>query len=341
MLNVKGTFYPEGTSQSYSCDIHLHVGGLMSFKLPNSDQNKQINRKDLSIKPKLGRIPRELSVSGLGLFSIESDDKVDTWLLGDKQTDTVVKMEGNLPIIFASMLLVPVLLFSIFKYGIPGFAIYFAELVPDPMINITSQHTLIGMDKTLLSPSKLDEQTRLELIEKWQDTLNQLTLRDRNYNLNFRYSKQFGANAFALPDGTVVVTDGLVELVENDWPMLQAILLHEIGHVEHNHSMRLIAELMATSIAINYFFGDLEGMIEVVAGFTSTVMQNQYSQKLEWEADNFAISQLQNLNLDPESFALAMEKLATTGPEHSELDEFFHSHPLTQERIQNARNAAK
>jgi Zn-dependent protease with chaperone function len=136
----------------------------------------------------------------------------------------------------------------------------------------------------------------------------------------------------------VVVTDQLLTLIDNDADLLQAILLHEIGHVEHRHSMRLIAETLATSLAIDYFFGDLGGMIEVFAGLSNTIMQNQFSQKLEWEADNFALKQLDALDLDKESFALAMEKLAATLPEDvSEYEVFLQSHPSIKERIENAR----
>ncbi|MDU0356297.1 M48 family metallopeptidase [Paraglaciecola aquimarina] len=220
---------------------------------------------------------------------------------------------------------------------IPGVAVHFADYVPNKAIQIASEHTLYSLDKTLLDESKVDAKLQQRYREHWQQTLGQLTLEDAQYSLNFRHSDKMGANAFALPDGTIVVTDDLLSLIDNNQDLLQAILLHEIGHVERNHSMRLIAETLATSLAIDYFFGDLGGMIEVFAGLSNTIVQNQFSQKLEWEADNFALTQIEALGLDPESFALAMEKLAESLPDESKLDTLMQSHPLMKERIENAR----
>jgi Zn-dependent protease with chaperone function len=220
---------------------------------------------------------------------------------------------------------------------IPGFAVHFAEYVPDAAVKIATEHTLYTMDKTLLDESEVDAELQQTYRDNWQQTLSQLSLHGAQYNLNFRHSENMRANAFALPDGTVVVTDELLTLIDNDVDLLRAILLHEIGHVEHKHSMRLIAENLATSLAVDCFFGDLSGIIEVFSGISNTIVQNQFSQKLEWEADNFAIQQLKVLGLEPESVAQTMEKLAESLPEESTLDALMQSHPLMKERIQNAR----
>ena len=50
------------------------------------------------------------------------------------------------------------------------------------------------------------------------------------YTLVFRKSDAIGANAMALPSGTIVVTDGLVTLAEDDREIL-GVLAHEAGHV--------------------------------------------------------------------------------------------------------------
>ena len=188
-----------------------------------------------------------------------------------------------------------------------------------------------------MDESEISKERQQLHIEQWQHTLSQLNIADKGYNLNFRRSDEMGANAFALPNGTIVVTDELLVLIDNDSDLLRSILLHEIGHVEHKHSMRLIAETLVTSLAIDYFFGDMGGMIEFFGGITNTVVQNQFSQKLEWEADNFALDKIEALGGDRENFAVAMKKLAETLGEESKLEGFMQSHPLMKERIENAR----
>src|SRR5437764_1298137 len=61
-----------------------------------------------------------------------------------------------------------------------------------------------------------------------------------------RNSEQLGANALALPDGTIVVTDWMVRLVQTrdnrlddaGKDQLAAVLAHEVGHIEHRHTAR-------------------------------------------------------------------------------------------------------
>src|SRR5690606_15515209 len=109
---------------------------------------------------------------------------------------------------------------------------------------------------------------------------------------------------------------------------LDAILLHEIGHVEHNHSMQMIAESLVATLTISYVFGDLSGAIESFMGIGSAVVQNQFSQEHEWDADNFALKQLKQLSRNPDDFAAAMRKLAERQPENSEAAAWFNSHPM-------------
>src|SRR5690606_15157282 len=61
------------------------------------------------------------------------------------------------------------------------------------------------------------------------------------YTLDFR--RGLGANAFALPGGAIVVTDGLVEAaraagLQDD--AIAGVLAHEIGHVAHRHTTRML-----------------------------------------------------------------------------------------------------
>lgn len=336
-MKLQGQFYPAGGSLCRLADVTFCQSGVLSVTVAEQDILIELHRDELQIKDKLGSIPREVILREQGLLSIESTPDLDTWLAGNQKPSRIAKMEASRSMVVLSLIFVPLFLFGFFKYLIPSFAVNFSEYVPDVAVRIASEHTLYTLDKTLLDKSEVDAEIQQTHKNEWQRTLQKLGLTNTGYNLNFRHSEKMGANAFALPDGTVVVTDELLALIDNDVDLLRAILLHEIGHVERKHSMRLIAETLATSLAIDYFFGDLGGMIEVFAGLSNTIVQNQFSQKLEWEADDFAIQQLSVLGLKPESFALAMEKLAETLPEESKLDVLMQSHPLMKERIQKAR----
>jgi Zn-dependent protease with chaperone function len=72
--------------------------------------------------------------------------------------------------------------------------------------------------------------------------------------LLLKANRNSAANAFALPNGRVVVTDELVELLKNDSDALRAVLLHEIGHVQHHHSIRLAAQAAVSNRCICSYF---------------------------------------------------------------------------------------
>jgi predicted Zn-dependent protease len=67
------------------------------------------------------------------------------------------------------------------------------------------------------------------LVPKWVDP--------QQFRFTFTLVEDPTLNAFALPDGTVVVHSGLIAALENE-AQLAAVLGHEIAHATHRHSYR-------------------------------------------------------------------------------------------------------
>jgi Zn-dependent protease with chaperone function len=76
------------------------------------------------------------------------------------------------------------------------------------------------------------------------------------YSLNFRKGGSIGPNAFALPDGSLVLTDELVELAANDEAVL-GVLGHEIAHVEGEHTLRQLYRAAGVAGFIMLIGGDI------------------------------------------------------------------------------------
>lgn len=336
-LTIRGQHYQAGCSQCDEVDVTLLDGQLLLDATDASVERCCYSLSELSISPKVGTIPREIRLPDNGLLSLPSNQEVDRYLDGGKPHRSIAAMESSTTWAFASVLLVPLFLYIFFKFAIPALAVSFAAYVPDSVTGLASRHTMMALEKTILDKSELAPSLQEQYQRQWQALRSRLQLSDVNYQLYFRKSDHMGANAFALPDGSVVVTDELVNLLEQNSDLLNAILLHEIGHVELHHSMRLIAETLVASLAIDYFFGDLGGVVEFFIGLSNTMVQNQFSQKLEWQADNFALQQMHYLGLDKEHFAQAMEKLAQTLAGESRVENLLSTHPLLKDRIDNAR----
>jgi Zn-dependent protease with chaperone function len=332
-------FYPNGSSQCIVVNVQLGENHVLRVQASEPVLNIEVAHEDLVIHAKIGSVPREIIVREHGLLVAASDTILDQWLDGAGTPGRMAKLEKNKLLILFSTVLVPAALYCIFTFVIPQAAIVFADYVPDKAVHIASQQTLRSFEHTILSDSQLDEAVQTGFKEHWLSLTDSLGFAPDRFHILFKQSTVLGANAFALPNGTIVITDALVNLVDQDKQLLSAILLHEIGHVAHKHSMRLVAETLSTSLVMTYFFSDLDAVLDLFVGVSNTVLQNKFSQTLEWEADNYAISQLQKLGLSPSYFADAMRKLASISGEESSLDKLLSSHPLLQERIDNALEA--
>ena len=192
-------------------------------------------------------------------------------------------------------LLIPAFVWAMNTLVIPVATKAGVALLPDSVGQTMGQQTLEILDRLYLQPSALDESQQQALQQQWQQAIAGLTLRHPSYQLQFRSGK-LGANAFALPDGTVILTDELVQQMQHDPQQLLAVMLHEIGHVEHRHGVQLVARTTAMTMLFALLFGDIEGAGELVLGAGSSLLQNSFSRDMEREADAFALQQLHSGN---------------------------------------------
>jgi len=162
--------------------------------------------------------------------------------------------------------------------------------------------------------------------------------------LVFRSGMQ--ANALALPDGHMVFTDDLVNLIEDDNELL-AILFHELGHLKHKHMVRRVLQNSMITLMVVFVTGDVDS-IDLFTGLPTLILDLSYSREFESEADQFAIEQLHELNIDVDAFARAMERLDKysrttssdnaagneTDPEvFSHIGNLLSTHPASQDRV--------
>ena len=344
-----GSLYPAGSAGCEPVRVTFLSDSAMTVRAAagtgaetgtgaNAGAETRYEFKTLRVEDKLASLPREVTLPDGGLLSLPSSTRVDAWLDRKAVRNWLFALEGKAGIAVASVVLVPALLFVLFRYAMPAMAIRFAEWVPESYVELASQQTLKALDRTLLEPSEIEEREQAAYLAHWRGTLDALGLDAGRYDIGFRSAEPLGPNAFALPDGTIIFTDQLVAMADGDADILQAILLHEIGHVEQRHAMRGIAQSIATIVMVSYLFGDLSGIAEILIGGGAAVIDLKFSQSLEWEADDYALQHLAKVPGGQESFAQAIEKLAATiGPNESPAAKWLSSHPSLQARIANAR----
>jgi Zn-dependent protease with chaperone function len=238
-------------------------------------------------------------------------------------------------------------------WGVPALAEKIAAAIPPSLDQRIGASALRGMEARLLLPSRFSDQ-RIAEIESVLASV--VPARPRvPVRLLVRNAPQLGANALALPDGTIVVTDAMVRQIlgkagEFDDDMraqLAGVLAHEIGHLEHRHSVRVLARSSLTAAASASLFGDFSA---VAAGVPAVLMNMHYSREMETDADAYAITLLRQKGISTGPLADLfdeMEEDAQSDPQHdmprwlSNSMSYVSSHPPSSERSQRLRQATQ
>ncbi|WP_300254426.1 M48 family metalloprotease [Bradyrhizobium sp.] len=155
-------------------------------------------------------------------------------------------------------------------------------------------------------------------------------------------------NAFALPNGQLYVTRGLLALA-NDTSELSSVLSHEMAHVLSKHAAIREDEARKAAI-VTRVVTDMSNDPELTAlalAKTKLTMAS-FSRKQEFEADGIGVGLSARAHFDPfgaSRFLAAMERNAALKAGKTPLDpraqDFTSSHPATPERVQNAQSIAR
>ncbi|HYR74454.1 MAG TPA: M48 family metalloprotease [Pyrinomonadaceae bacterium] len=158
----------------------------------------------------------------------------------------------------------------------------------------------------------------------------------------FRALRDPVPNAFALPNGSIYVTTGLLALMDNE-SQVAAVIAHEMTHVLRRHTYLqnrsnrkkfLTMNIMAAVGA--YAPGGVAGavitIVTAVAPFIVLATMFGYSRDLEREADLKGIDMMIAAEYPPEEMVKTM-KVLNQDIEGEEIRYFYNDHPALQERI--------
>ena len=148
-------------------------------------------------------------------------------------------------------------------------------------------------------------------------------------NFQFHILRSPIVNAFALPDGNIYLSVGLLARLENEAELAQ-VLGHEIGHVVLRHSLNKYqtnrSQIVAAHIADLFLFGTSIAYLPYIASVAS------FSREQEEEADQFGIRAIAasgySLTQGIRIFDLIQEVKKPEAIEGS----WYSSHPSNKER---------
>lgn len=334
MQTTTGVYYPANRSDAQAASLHITRTQLTITT--DAVNVERFELTEIKVASAIPGTPLEFRTQSGGLFIVD-----DPTFRFQTSNFSLEALEKNTFLILIGTVLTPVFLWLLITIWVPAIAAKSVNYIPDTVPTEMGEQAFTILEKSFLSETTLtlDKQQVVKAI--WIRLLSDIDTEHHDYQLHLAQSDVFGANALALPNGQIVVTDQLIEQLEkhteNPEGALIAILLHEIGHVEHQHSLTLVAQSVSTAIVFAMIFNDLEGIGEVLIGTSSSLLQNAFSRDMETQADAYALKKLTELNKPTSLFADAMKSFHQGEDIEDEMS-YLSSHPATSERIKQALN---
>jgi len=239
--------------------------------------------------------------------SLQIDD-VAAWhsllAAAGRRTPLAERMQTQLRVLLMVLAIAGTCIWAFYRWGTPWAAAHIARHVPLAWELALSQRAMEEIDASLVKPSKLEPARQAELRAGFA-RLAELARNDaglqryRGYApaLELEFRSGMPANAFALPGGTIVMTDAMVEKArsssEADTALL-GVLAHEIGHVQHRHTTRMVVEQGVLNIGLGLALGDVSSLVS----FSSSLLTGlAYRRNHETEADCYAVAMMRRAGL--------------------------------------------
>lgn len=148
-------------------------------------------------------------------------------------------------------------------------------------------------------------------------------------------------NAFAIPGGHVYVNTGLIKNADNA-AELAGVMAHEISHVLARHSTEQLSRQYGLSMVAGMVLGQNPGALtQIAAQIAGAGAMASFSRQAEEEADAIGIQAMAAAGYNPIGMATMFEELLENRRgQPGRVEQFFSTHPLTEDRVRAARERA-
>jgi Zn-dependent protease with chaperone function len=338
MIAIRGSFYDGKTSARVPAEcrvfdngaVQVHGGGRGGTLLA-------LPRFDLRASPRLANTVRYIYFPMGQKFETDDNAAVDDLLRRFNKRPRlhlVHFLESRKRYILICVVVMAAVLWGVGRYGVPAAARAIAHGLPPSVVQKAGSQALDILDRMAFKPSQLDESVRQRVASHVAPLVQAHP--GLRLQIHFRKGGRLGANAFALPNGAIVLTDEMVKLSRHDDELL-AVMAHEAGHVARRHGIQRIIQDSLLAFAIMAVTGDVSGTSQIFLGLPVMLTELAYSREFEREADRYALGYLKSNRVSPRRFADLMRRLQQAEPLRSEPEgrwsSYLSTHPDMEERL--------
>ena len=339
---IEGRYFPPRSARFVPARLSRPERRVLRLETTDGAPVGDYPLKRVRIRERLGNIPRRFRFPDGGMFETVDNDGADELLAGTgRGASTLDRLERSLRWVLLSVVIVVAAIYGFAVYGIPLLADVLAQETPPNITAFISQQSLKTLDGRFLSPTTLKPEQKARAQAALEKAARHAHLPPTTYRLVFRNAPRVGPNAFALPDGEIVVTDQLFPLIQSD-SELEGVLAHEIAHVDRRHGLQSIYQASLVPAAIAVMTGDASQFGQLATLLPGILLQSSYRRSFEQQADDDAAQTLKANGEDPAALAHLLQRMdakvcGKTGCGPS----WLSSHPATVDRVNRLMSERK
>jgi predicted Zn-dependent protease len=138
-------------------------------------------------------------------------------------------------------------------------------------------------------------------------------------------------NAFALPGGIVVLTEGLIEKAESA-DEVAGVLAHELEHVRQRHVLSHMVRSSLLTAAWSVAVGDYAGLMLLDPTTAFEIANLRHSREDEAAADSGAVRQLDTAGISRQGLVDFFERIRA---DTDVVPEWLSNHPASEQRARD------
>ncbi len=337
---VQGAAYGAGASRRVEAQLTVtaewaelrDAAGMVLARAP---------RHLLQFDAPIGTAPRKVTFPDGALFET-SDHAGFVGVTGQTRGAILHRYEAFGPRLIGVVLACVIAAWAIWRYGLDILAAIAIAATPPALVAQMDRGTLQVIDTTMAEDSSLTAADRAKVeavFTKLTAALPEDVHAAQEFALLFRNMPGLGPNAFALPGGTMVMTDDFVKEFP-DPNIIAGVLGHEMGHVVDQHGLYRLYRSLGSAVLIAFLAGDVGPILDDIVLEGNVLLSLSHSRAQEREADEFGLRLAAAAGYDPAGLAVFFQKI---GEEYGadEGMEWLSTHPLSQDRMQRIEEFIK
>jgi Zn-dependent protease with chaperone function len=337
-VSFAARYFDGRTSAARDVEVSLYADGRVTVHA-GEEPLQDTTAAQVEISERIGDTARRMTFADGAMCETTHNDSIDQWLerLGAHSREhRVFRLERRWQFALLALVITVAGTWAFLRFGLPVVADRAAQLMPRSVEMAVGEGGMETMDSLFFDASRLNPERQASLQSRFALMQRELGGTPR-LRLELRHGgREIGANAFALPAGIVVVTDELVLLARHD-EEIESVMAHEIGHVVHRHSLRMLLQSSASALLMFTLLGDVSSASTLAASVPTVLVHAKYSRDFEREADGYARAWMQRRGIPSHRFGdllrrIELEESGREAPGNDGVWSYFSSHPTTAER---------